>query len=252
MIHESIHDQFIERVKPLVQALRQGPPLEEGIDCGAMTMPKQLEHIQSLVDDAVKQGARLVCGGRIAIHPNSRGQFFEPTVLCDVKPFMRIAQEEVFGPVMTILKFKNDREALDLVNSSPYGLGGSVFSQDLERAQRLGRAVQSGMMNINDFAVNYLCQSLPFGGVKSSGFGRFAGIEGLRGECAVRAVTMDRVGWIKTQIPPVLDYPIQSQQSQRFCEGLARMVYASTWSERGQGLFQVVKVAVFGRSWINI
>ena len=95
------------------------------------------------------------------------------------------------------------------------------------------------MCNINDFGINYLCQSLPFGGVKISGFGRFAGIEGLRAECFVKAVTQDRLSWIKTHIPPLLDYPMQPQANV-FCESLAYFVYGQNMLDRLKGIFGLI------------
>lgn len=88
---------------------------------------------------------------------------------------MPIAQEEVFGPVMVIMKFCYDTEAIKIVNACPYGLGASVFSGDVARANYIAERLQTGMVNVNDFGINYLCQSLPFGGMKISGFDRFAG-----------------------------------------------------------------------------
>lgn len=122
---------------------------------------------------------------------------------------MDIARNEVFGPVMVIMKAKSDEDAVRIVNACDYGLGSSVFSADYARAEKIGRALRTGMCNINDFGVNYLCQSLPFGGVKISGFDRFAGIEGLRGCCLVKAVTTDKLAAMKTTIPPPLQYPIK-------------------------------------------
>ena len=104
------------------------------------------------------------------------------------------------------------------------------------------------MCNLNDFGVNYLCQSLPFGGVKQSGFGRFAGVEGLRAECNLRAVTCDRVPWLaKTTIPPVLDYPVGREASWKFCESLGKFVYAQTLQDRLEGLIGVISKSLAGK-----
>jgi aldehyde dehydrogenase (NAD+) len=104
-----------------------------------------------------------------------------------------IALNEVFGPVMTVMKAADDADAIDIVNSSVYGLGSSVFSLDYSRAGGIASQLRTGMTNLNDFGINYLCQALPFGGVNHSGFDRFAGVEGLRGCCNMRAVTSDKV-----------------------------------------------------------
>ena len=130
----------------------------------------------------LQKGATIICGGKI----NEKllpGAFLEPTLLVGVNSSMRIFHEEVFGPVMAIINWKTEDELLQMINSSNYGLGSSVFCFDKERAKRISEGIEAGMGNINDFGVNYLYQCLPFGGVKHSRFGRFAGAEGLRACC---------------------------------------------------------------------
>lgn len=145
------------------------------------------------------------------------------------------------------MKFHSDQEAVEIVNSSPFGLGGSVFSNNVRRAEAIGRLVHTGMCNINDFAVNYLCQSLPFGGVKQSGFGRFAGVEGLRAECVLKAVTCDKISSIKTTIPPILDYPINKDKSAAFCEQLAMTVYGPSVLDKVRGVINLARISIFGQ-----
>ena len=142
-------------------------------------MGAQCDLIQALIDDAVKKGAKVLIGGKRA---KRTGNFYEPTIVVGVTSGMRLFQEEAFGPVMTVIKVPNDsdEECLKLVNGTCFGLGSSVYSGDKGRALALGRQIRAGMTTINDFAANYLVQSMPFGGVGESGFGRFAGIEGLR------------------------------------------------------------------------
>merc|ERR1719502_2062083 len=131
-----------------------------------------VEKIDKLVQDAVRRGAKCLVGGK----PGAAGSgFYTPTMLVDVTPEMEIAQEEVFGPVLVMFRAKDDDDAIRIVNSCPYGLGASVFSENKPRAQGIARRLKTGMVNINDFGINYLCQSLPFGGCKISGFDRFAG-----------------------------------------------------------------------------
>ena len=208
---ESLHDKFLAAVVDKVKALRQGAPLLEDVDCGSMVMPGEIERIQSLVDDAVAKGAKIVCGGRRNTSvAHKGGQYYEPTILTGVDHSMRITQEEVFGPIMVLMKAKNDADVVRLVNDCPFGLGSSVFSLDVARAERIASQIRAGMTNVNDFGINYLCQSLPFGGVKESGFDRFAGIEGLRGCCLMKSCTRDRVPFIRTSIPPPLQYPLRN------------------------------------------
>ena len=112
---------------------------------GAMTMPRAWMKMEALVEDAAAKGARVLAGGRHYTHERwPRGFFFAPTVVADVTPDMQITQEEVFGPVVVIMKFSTDAEALAIVNSSPYGLGASVFSTNRSRAERLVRGIRSG------------------------------------------------------------------------------------------------------------
>lgn len=126
------------------------------------------------MQDAVSRGARLLKGGKRYQHPkHTHGQYFEPTLLVDVTPEMEIANEEVFAPIMVIMKHTGPEDAVRVVNACPYGLGASVFSADKALAERMCLDLRVGMANVNDFAVNYLCQSLPFGGVGISGYGRF-------------------------------------------------------------------------------
>ncbi|AYU81092.1 aldehyde dehydrogenase [Leishmania donovani] len=220
LVQAKIHDQLVLELTRLTRALTQGPASQGQYDLGAMTMGKAaIPKIQQLVDDTVKAGATLICGGK-----TTSDQFYPATILTGVTPDMPIAQEEVFGPVMVIMKFKTDQDAVKMVNACAYGLGSSVFSADIPRAQAIADRIRTGMVNINDFGINYLCQSLPFGGVKISGFDRFAGREGLRGNCIVRASTTDRIPGVKTTIPSILQYPI-SPVAFTFMENLAQVIY---------------------------
>lgn len=232
-VYEGIYDECIKQLAPRVAALRQGPPLESrgndaNVDCGAMVMDEQIDLIQALVDDAIKNGAKLHCGGKRNTSDECQGgQFYEPTMLSDVTPNMRIFQEELFGPVMTIIKVpkNSDEECVKMVNGSCFGLGSSVYGGDQDRALALGRQLKSGMLTVNDFASNYLVQSLPFGGCKDSGFGRFAGIEGLQALCLERSISTDRIPGVKTSIPPVLDYPIDKTKGLPFSDALIQLFY---------------------------
>jgi len=205
-IHESILDEFLRRVCDVVKDMRIGPPLGGHVDMGAMCMLSQPAKIQQLIDDAVAKGARLVMGGKL-VGPQSH--FYPPTVLVGIKRGMLIWDEEVFGPVMGVATFSTDEEAVRFANDSNFGLGASVFTRDRAIGRAIASQMDSGMASINDFASNYMCQSLPFGGVKASGFDRFAGIEGLRGCCHIKSLAQDKWGGlIDTRLPPLLSYPV--------------------------------------------
>jgi len=238
-VHEKIYDKFVTKVVDAAKKIRQGPALGGGtVDCGAMCMPGLTDKIQELVDDAVAKGAKALLGGKIGA---ASGQFYQPTVLVDVTPEMRIWSEEVFGPVLTIIKVQNDAEAIKLANDCPFGLGSNVFSTSARRANAIARQLQAGMSSINDFATTYMCQSLPFGGVKESGFDRFAGIEGLRGLCVPKAVCEDRFPLLlKTEIPPPLQYPV-SDVAFPFINALCHMFYGLTRWQQFRGLLRVAQ-----------
>ena len=234
--HTAIHDKLVEALKSKVEKLSQGAPSCSVKDLGAMTMGElSVNKIQKLVDESVAAGAKLVVGGKA-----TSKNFFPATMLINVTKDMPIAQEEVFGPVLVVFRFKTDDEAVDIVNGCPYGLGSNIFSANIPRAQAIAKRLKTGMVNINDFAINYLCQSLPFGGTKISGFDRFAGVEGLRGNCLVRSQTVDRIPGVKTEIPPVLQYPI-TEKSFQFMMLLVQVLYGNVVQFVAAGL----KLATF-------
>jgi acyl-CoA reductase-like NAD-dependent aldehyde dehydrogenase len=192
LVNDAVYDAFVARMTEQVQALRQGPPLgPEQVDVGAIISPLQLELIAELVEDARAKGARILAGGRVALP--EVGQYYAPTLIADATPEMRIMTEETFGPVMVISRVRDDAHALELANSTPFGLSSTVFSRDPARAAWFAERLQAGSTLVNDFGLNYMIQGLPFGGVKASGFGRLNGVQGIRALCNAKAVVEDRV-----------------------------------------------------------
>mmetsp|Transcript_15427 Transcript_15427/g.33549 ORF Transcript_15427/g.33549 Transcript_15427/m.33549 type:complete len:642 (+) Transcript_15427:1-1926(+) len=245
-VYESIQQEFIDAVLPKVRALRQGIPLQTcgsdgDVDCGAMVMEGQIAIIQALVDDAVAKGATLHCGGRR--NPRVSGQFYEPTLISGITSNMRLSREEVFGPIMTIIAVPSDDddECVRLVNDCSFGLGSSVYSSSQARGMKIGKQIRSGMFTVNDFGVNYLIQSLPFGGVNESGFGRFAGPEGLRACCLERSIVEDRLPGIRTVIPSPIDYPIRKEQGLPFGMALIQLFYDESLIGKIKGIFGLIK-----------
>jgi acyl-CoA reductase-like NAD-dependent aldehyde dehydrogenase len=219
-VMDAVYDEFVGIMRERAGALRQGPPLGDAIvDCGAMTMPAQLDIIQSLVDDALAKGAKALVGGRR--NPDHPGQYFEPTLLVDVDHSMRITQEEIFGPVMVVVRVHDEAEALRLANDCPYGLGSSVFTKDRARGNRMARGIRSGMTVVNDYGVAYMMQALPFGGVGISGFGRINGREGLRACCYEKVIVDDRVPLGQS----VSFHPVRAH-SYDLVESAVRVIYA--------------------------
>ncbi|OAJ37076.1 hypothetical protein BDEG_21145 [Batrachochytrium dendrobatidis JEL423] len=245
IIHESLYDRYISDTIETIRKLRVGASLHEEVDCGAITM-----FSQSLVDDAIKMGAKVQIGGSTYKNPNfPYGQYFTPTLLTGITTKMRISQEEIFGPVLMVMKFKTEEEAIALANSSPFGLGSGVFTLDIQKGERVARKLRVGFSNINDFGVNYLCQGLPFAGVGISGIDRFAGVEGLRGNCHPRAMTSDRFNFmgVRTTLPQLLHYPIVPA-GKEFQESLIQMLFALNPVSRVIGLMRVAKISILGHA----
>jgi len=147
--------------------------LEASPHFGPITLARQLEIIENHLEDAVSKGARIVSGGQ------RQGRFFEPTVVVDVDHRMRLMREETVGPVLPIMKVKDETEAIRLANDSEYGLGGTVWSEDIARAEAVAHQLQAASVLVNDSLVQFGVPLLPFGGVKKSGSGRTHGKEGL-------------------------------------------------------------------------
>ena len=223
------YTKLVAMLEPRVKALRLG----QQADVGAMISDASFGRLEGLVADAVRAGARLLVGGKQYTHPDHpAGHYFEPTLLVDVRPDMAIANEECFGPIMCLLRAPESTAAslLGVANAPSFGLGSSVFGRESDPVLRaLVRGFRAGMVSVNDFATYYSVQ-LPFGGVGGSGYGRFAGEEGLRGLCNIKAVCEDRAAWlgVRTAIPPPMLYPIAEQErSWRFATGIVDLGYGS-------------------------
>ena len=167
------------------------------------------------------------------------GHYFSPTFLIDVTPQMRIAQEEAFAPICVLMCADSVDHAIEIANTTSYALGASVFGTGKADLEKIIKSVKAGMVSVNDFAVYYVVQ-LPFGGVGGSGYGRFAGEEGLRGLCNTKSICQDRWPGVRTQIPARLDYPIKNAvKAWKFCSGLVHIGYATGW-QRIEGLRQLI------------
>ncbi|KAK9808600.1 hypothetical protein WJX72_000341 [[Myrmecia] bisecta] len=245
IVQSRVYGEFVKQVTEVTQRLRQGHALGGSIvDCGAMCMPGAAEQVHALVTDAVSKGAKVLAGGKVASGAHG-GQFYAPTVLVDVTLNMRIWSEEVFGPVLVVVKFETDDEAVELTNDCPFGLGSNVFCRNRRRANAIASRLEAGMTAINDFTT-YMCQSLPFGGVKESGFDRFAGVEGLRGLCIPKSVTEDRWPWLmRTDMPPIIQYPVGDGAFSFTC-GLVTMFYAPSWRGSLRGVATLLSALMTG------
>ncbi len=166
-VAKNVADEFVEKFAKKAALLRVGDPESAQTDVGPLSSRDGLESISGIVDDAVSKGAQVVLGGSQAW---DRGYFYSPTILTGVTPDMRIAREETFGPVAPITVVENESEAVRMANGTEFGLGASVWSTDLARAERLSRRVESGIVSVNNVVVSD--PRIPFGGIKHSGFGR--------------------------------------------------------------------------------
>ena len=183
LVHRSVLEAFTEKVLNEITQRRQGDPVVEANDLGPMARADLLVNLQRQVDASVAAGARLLLGGET---PQDVGLFYPPSVLTDVRPGMPAFDEEVFGPVVTLIPVADDAEAISLANQSAYGLGAAVFTQDVERAKRLAHQLECGVCFINDFVKSD--PRLPFGGIKRSGYGREMSAIGIREFVNVKTV----------------------------------------------------------------
>ncbi|XP_078443207.1 aldehyde dehydrogenase 22A1 isoform X2 [Wolffia australiana] len=242
-VHKDIHSDFLAHIVKIVKAVSVGPPLLGKYDMGAICMQGHADKLQALVNDALERGAKIAVRGSFGnLGEDAVDQFFPPTVLTEVNHTMRIMQEEAFGPILPIMQFSSDEEAVRLANDSNFGLGCAVFSGSQHRAREIASQIHCGFAAVNDFASTYMCQSLPFGGVKHSGFGRFAGVEGLRACCLVKSVVEDR-WWpfVKTVIPLPLRYPV-AENAFHFQEFLVEALYGLNFWDRLQAVVNLLKI----------
>jgi betaine-aldehyde dehydrogenase len=179
-VHEAIHERVVDGIVRRIGAFRPGLPTDHATTMGAIVSREQRDRVLSYIQSAGAEGARLVCGGGVPADPLlARGFYVEPTVFADVTPSMRIAREEIFGPVLAVLRWSDERSMLAEVNAVEYGLTCSIWTNDLTVAHRTAMAVEAGYVWVNDVGRHFL--GAPFGGVKQSGFGREECIEEMLG-----------------------------------------------------------------------
>src|SRR5215216_3785102 len=176
-VHESVAEQFTNLVVKETRLLKQGKASIDTIDIGAMTNERQLQIVEDHVGDAVKRGAKVRTGGHRL--NDSNGWFHEPTVVTGVDHSMKLMRDETFGPVLPIMTFKTDDEAVRLANDSIYGLTASVFTGDLDRGKRIAEQIDAGTVMVNEVVYTHALSQTPWGGVKQSGYGRTHGSLGL-------------------------------------------------------------------------
>ena len=164
---EKIADRFVDRFKKALEKLVPGDPMKSKTTLGPLCTKAALDLVQQQIETAVDGGAKVLLGGKRLDRP---GYFLEPTMLTDIKPTNPAYYQEFFAPVALMFRVKDEEEAIKLANDSPYGLGGSVITKDVERGKRVARQIETGMVFINQ--ATWTAPDLPFGGVKNSGYGR--------------------------------------------------------------------------------
>ncbi|MGE7904617.1 aldehyde dehydrogenase family protein [Peribacillus sp. NPDC094092] len=173
-VQESIYDKFMDLFTSKVQSIRVGNPLEETTQMGPQVSAQQLKTIEKYVAVGLEEGAELVTGGQ---RGKKNGYYFTPTIFGDVTNAMKIAREEIFGPVVSVIRFKDEEDALRQANDTIYGLASGIWTSDLKRAHRMARGIQAGTVYVNTYSM--LDSTTPFGGMKQSGFGRELGAQAM-------------------------------------------------------------------------
>jgi gamma-glutamyl-gamma-aminobutyraldehyde dehydrogenase len=168
LVQRSIHDELVERVTAIAARMRLGDPLDLTTEVGAVSSARQLQRNLQAVQAAQTEGARLCTGGE-AVEPVAGGHYMQPAVLDRVAPSMTIAREEVFGPVLAVLPFEDEADAIRLANSTVYGLASAVWTGNLSRAHRMVRAIKAGVVHVNTYGGTDI--TVPLGGVRQSGNG---------------------------------------------------------------------------------
>lgn len=185
LVSEKRHDEVVEALAQAVDAIVMGDPWDDATTMGPLSMARQRDRVLDYIAKGKAEGARLVRGGGTGGF--NRGYFVEPTIFQDVTPDMTIAQEEIFGPVISVIRYKDEDHAVEIANDSLYGLSGTVFTPDFDRGERIARRIRTGNISVNTLQLD---PGVPFGGFKQSGIGREGGPEGLEVFLETKAIFM--------------------------------------------------------------
>ena len=191
-LHDSIHDEFLERLAERAQAVRIGMPTDDAAEMGCLVSERQFDKVMAYIELGKKEGARLVAGGGRPSNPElQRGFFVQPTIFDQVDYRMRLAQEEIFGPVQSVIRWRKTDELAAMANSVPYGLTASIWTRDFATAYRLAQEIEAGFIWINDSSRHF--QGVPFGGYKQSGLGREECLAELLSYTQIKSVNVNLV-----------------------------------------------------------
>ena len=177
IVHETIHQKFKKRISELLPTLRVGDPVQDSTDVGPVVSEKQVERVMNFVEKGKKEATLLLGGERLTQREYANGSFIQPTIFDEVPPMSTLAQEEIFGPVVSIITFSNVEELIEMANSTKYGLSAAIWTNNINKAFTLAKNIRAGVVWINMFGKNY--SEAETGGAKQSGLGRLRGLSGL-------------------------------------------------------------------------
>jgi aldehyde dehydrogenase (NAD+) len=190
VVHEDVHDALIERLVARAETIKLGDPQDLASEMGPLANPAQLRTVSGFVERAVHDGASIACGG--STDASLGGLFYRPTIVTDVRWDMEIAQDEIFGPVLSVLTFATEQDAIRIANSTRFGLGAGVWTNDVRRAHRVAHQLRAGNVWVN--AYRMVAPNVPFGGSGYSGWGRESGVDAVREYTDTKAIWVDLIG----------------------------------------------------------